>query len=123
MKLLQEERDSIKKISLISGVEDFDQYKTFFEFLVIHIILNYLDGNKTYIPYLGSIVFKGDNNTSEVNFEFELSENIKKIINQIKSGDMEIDIKKTIMRMIKNDLSLTIDPDLKYKEHKIDIEA
>ena len=123
MKLLVDEKDAIKRVSLISG-QDYNLTKDFFESLVSFLIFNYIEGKDTTIPFIGNLEFIDTEEFPICKFYF--SDNLKKIINQIKEEGMENEIKKIYERKIESELSIIAEPDKKWKEQngqKIDIEA
>ena len=114
-------KDCIEKIRLISGTS-YDQTKDFFESLITHVTLNYLEDKETYIPYLGSFkfIYKGDDIDSKgreakIEVEFKADNNLKKIIGQIVDGD-EIEIEKVLFKKVRYELEDISDPDLELKK-------
>jgi hypothetical protein len=121
MKINPESRSTIEKIRLISGTT-YDQCKEFFESLITHISLNYLEEKETYIPYIGSFKFIYDGDTidsegkeAKIKIEFSADPNLKKIIGQIVDGN-EMEIDKMLFKKIRYELEDIADPDAEFRK-------
>jgi hypothetical protein len=103
------ERDTIEKVRLISGSTS-EQSKDFFESFITYIVLNYMEGKETIVPYLGVIKlnYEGDEivkngKEAKVSLEFIPNSNIKKIVGQIADGE-ETEIEQSFFKKIKYQL-------------------
>lgn len=109
MKLLEEGKDTIEKLHLISGLPLKDT-RTFFESLITLMMLDYMEGHDTYLPHIGRFYYKyeGDNVTNKgkeakVHLEYEADKNLLNIIGTAIDGD-ETMIEKSLKNQIKSQL-------------------
>jgi len=114
LKLLEDSKDTIEKLHLISGLSTHD-IKTFFESLITLMMLNYMEGYDTYVPHIGRFYYKyeGDviNNKgkeAKVKLEYEPDKNLLNIIGTAIDGDETL-IEKTLRDQIREQL-------IKYEE-------
>lgn len=109
MKLLEDSKDTIEKLHLISGLPIKDT-RAFFESLITLMMLDYMEGHETYLPHIGRFYFKyeGDNVTNKgkeakVKLDYEPDKNLLHIIGSAIDGD-ETMIEKQLKTQIKNQL-------------------
>lgn len=105
LKLNKDAKEALEKIHLISGIKKDDVTKVL-ESVVILLILNYLNGEDMYIPYLGNcrLEYKGDktvNNKLEaiVDCQFNVDDFILRNVGQIedeKIPEIEAILKRRI---------------------------
>lgn len=105
MKLNKDAVEALEKIHLISGVKKDDVLQVF-KSLAILLVLDYLNNDKTYVPFFGEcrLVHEGDNNKEGkleaiVNCEFNIDDFIKRNIGQI-SDNSFFDVKKILKSQI-----------------------
>lgn len=106
MKILKEGKDTIEKLHLISGLPIKDT-RSFFESLIILMMLDYMEGHDTYLPHIGKFYYKyeGDDITNKgkearVKLEYEPDKNLLNIIGTAIDGN-ETMIEKTLKDQIK----------------------
>jgi hypothetical protein len=109
LKLLEEGRDTIEKLHLISGLPLKDT-RVFFESLITLMMLDYMEGHNTYLPHIGRFYYKyeGDNVTNrgkeaKVSLEYEADKNLLNIFGTAIDGE-ETMIEKTLKEQIKAQL-------------------
>ncbi len=109
MKLLEEGRDTIEKLHLISGLPLKDT-RMLFESLITLMMLDYMEGHDTYLPHIGRFYYKyeGDDVTNrgkeaKVSLEYEADKNLLNIIGTAIDGE-ETMIEKTLKDQIRNQL-------------------
>lgn len=109
MRINSENRDSIDKIHLYSG-ENKHVIRAFFESLITVILLDYMEGESTNIPFLGdiAITYKGEmvaegRKEAKINIEVTPDANLLKNIGQLKDSS-ESDIEKMIKMRIREAL-------------------
>jgi hypothetical protein len=114
MKLNAQGKNTIEQIRLINEYP-LEDCKHFFESLVTHIFLNYLDEKPTYIPYFGEITLKYDGEDivqggreARVSLSFIADQNLKKIIGQSIDGE-ETEIERVFKSRANHRLELTIE--------------
>ncbi len=110
MKLLEDGKDTIEKLHLISGLPLKDT-RTFFESLITLMMLDYMEGHDTYLPHIGRFYYKyeGDDVTNKgkearVRLEYEADKNLLNIIGTAIDGE-ETMIEKTLKDQIKAQLT------------------
>lgn len=110
MKLLEDGKDTIEKLHLISGLPLKDT-RTFFESLITLMMLDYMEGHDTYLPHIGRFYYKyeGDDVTNKgkearVKLEYEADKNLLNIIGTAIDGE-ETMIEKTLKDQIKAQLT------------------
>jgi len=102
-------KESIEKIHLLSG-ESKQTIRTFFESLISLILLDYIEGESTNIPFIGtfSVKYTGDkivNGKKEADIEVELKpdNNLIKNVGQVHDKE-ECDIEKMIKMRVRESL-------------------
>jgi len=110
LKLLEQSRDTIERLHLISGIPLKDT-KLLFESLITLMMLDYMEGKDTYLPHIGRFYYKyeGDNITNKgkeakVKLEYEPDKNLLNIIGTAIDGD-ETMIESYLKNQIKNQLT------------------
>ena len=91
------DKDTILKINTLADAVSIDDIKEVFETFLTHLIINYLDGEETYLPYIGTIhvdhlkdeIVDGMKKTN-INVTIESSEFFSKLIGEVldKSSDL-----------------------------------
>jgi len=114
MKLNAQSKNTIEQVRRINEYS-YEDCKHFFESLVTHIILNYLDEKSTYIPYFGEVFIKYDGEDlvqggreAKVSLSFIADQNLKKIIGQCIDGE-ETEIERIFKNKANQRLELTIE--------------
>jgi hypothetical protein len=118
MKLNDEGKRTIEQLHILSG-ENFTLSKAFLTHLVSVLVLDYMNGNSTTIPYFGrvTIVNDGDEVTplgkeAIVRLEFEPDPYLKKTIGQIADGvEIETEVEKLLAGRIQPKLNEIIEKD------------
>jgi hypothetical protein len=96
LKLNNEEKMVIEKIHSISNIGK-DSVQNVFESFLFTVILDYLDGDSTYLPFIGKIsIDKG-----KLSLDIDINDLIKVNITQMDSG-YESDIEKTFKSKMKS---------------------
>lgn len=110
MKLSNKGKETIERLNLLSGVGK-ENTRNFFESLLTLITVDYLDGESTYLPFIGnvSITYKGDRYEGDVKkaileLDIEPDDVLTKNIGQIQDGD-EPDIEKIFEKRLQNALN------------------
>ncbi len=109
MRVTTDNKSSIEKIHLLSG-ENKQKIRTFFEALISVILLDYIEGESTNIPFLGtlSIKYKGEKiingkKEADIQVELEPENNLIKNVGQVQDEE-ECDIEKMIKTRIREAL-------------------
>lgn len=109
MKLKEQSKITLEKLQFLSGTKR-DDLRIILESLEALIILNYLEGEPTTIPFFGTIMIKHIDDISvdgklqaKVEIDFEPDNSLLRNIGQIKDGD-ETDIEKMMKRRIQASL-------------------
>lgn len=110
LKTTPEGRDTIERIHLLSGIGK-ENSKTFFESLLTLIILDYAEGEKTYLPFIGEIsmnykgdTYNGDFKKAIVDIDFKADDVLLRNIGQIQDNE-ETDIERNIEKKLQNALT------------------
>lgn len=110
MRATPENKDIIDKMHMLTG-ESQMTIRSFFEFLISLIVLNFKEGESTNIPFFGTITldYSGDevhNGVKQaiVDVDFEPDQSLLRNIGQIEDGE-ESDIEKLIKVRIKESLA------------------
>lgn len=108
MRVTDENKDSIDKLHLLSGASKKD-VREFFEALVSLIIMDYISGESTNIPFLGDIQVKVLTDSAiiekeDVIIDFDIESNLLRNLQQIQDST-ECDIEKTCKNRIKDSLA------------------
>jgi hypothetical protein len=110
LKLTNEGKDTVERLQLMTGLSK-EQSRTFFESLLTLVVLNYLEGNTTYIPFIGHIdidylydKFEGDTKKAVLDIAVNADDNLSRNIGQIEDGD-ESEIEEIYKRRIQGSLS------------------
>jgi hypothetical protein len=105
MKINKDAKEILEKIHLISGVKK-DDVTSVLESLTILIVLNYLNNEDTYIPFIGncSLRYKGDKTVdgkleAVVECEFNIDDFLLRNIGQVED-DGVTDAEKILKRRI-----------------------
>ena len=105
MKLSTNEREIINKISIISGLK-IETIRNVFESLASVTIMDYIEGNVVYVPFLGNFTInhikdikKNNRKEAIININFKPNPYISRNIGQINDGD-ESDIEKSFYNKI-----------------------
>lgn len=114
MKLNNEGKDTVERLHLLSGLGKEDS-RNFFESLLTLIILDYLEGEETYLPFIGRVKvhYKGDRYEGDVkrailDIDFQPDDMLIKNIGQIEDGDSS-DIEEVFEKRLRNALSERIE--------------
>lgn len=109
MKLTNEGKETQEKLHLISGLRK-DDVRNFFESLLSLIVLNYVEGEKTYIPFLGEVEIKHVKDEYEegkkkavLDVSIDADYNLRHNVGQIADGE-ETDIEDIFKRKLRNTL-------------------
>jgi len=110
LRLNSDGRDTIEKIHLLSGLSKAD-IKTFFESLFTLVVLDYLETDDTYLPFLGSLSidyideeYNSDSKTANLEVTINSDPDLKLNIGQIKDQDVT-SIEKLFQRKIEDTLT------------------
>ena len=113
-------KDQLQELSLFSHVSISEIKKIFNAFLLI-ILCNYSQGKETYIPNIGTVVFKynGDKlvksgnvtkKKADVSVEFEIDNALARMLGQLENGE-KLDIVKSMTNSIQNLIERKLDAD------------
>lgn len=110
MKLNAQGKEVVEQLNLLSGLGK-ESSRNFFESLLSQIIINYLDDEPTYIPFIGTIYirykgdrFEGNIKKAILDIDFTPDDMLIKNIGQIQDGD-ETDIEEIFEKRLQNALN------------------
>lgn len=110
MKLSTQGKETVEKLNLLSGLGK-ESSRNFFESLLAQIIIDYLDGESTHFPFIGTITikykgdrFEGDIKKAILDIDFVPDDMLIKNIGQIQDGD-ETDIEEIFEKRLQNALT------------------
>jgi len=109
LRTTSDNKRTIDKISLMSG-ETKQKVKSLFESLISLIILDYMEGENTNIPFLGDIVLKYSEN-SKLSIDLKPESLLLSDIDEIVNGSGLSDIEKLIQQRIRESLRQYIQDD------------
>lgn len=110
LKITSEGKDTVERLHLLSGIGK-ENSRNFFESLLTIIILDYLEGEKTYLPFIGefTLTYKGDTYNGDtkkaiIDVDFNADDVLLRNIGQIQDGE-ETDIEDVFEKRLQNALS------------------
>lgn len=110
MKLSNDGKDTVERLHLVSGMGK-ENSRNFFESLLTLIIIDYLEGESTYLPFIGEIkinyagdTFHKDKKKAVLRIDFSASDELARNIGQIEDGD-ETDIEGVFEQRLQNALN------------------
>lgn len=102
----------LKKLHLFLGKnKTFEDIKEFFQAIVFQVIIDYLAGEESSIPFLGKIFINVEKKENEVqvNVKFTPAERLLKIIKEANSIDVESEIEHFLKSNIAKELEEILD--------------
>jgi len=105
MKFSKEDRDSIQKLHLLSGLP-YEECKEFFKYFVVMLAIDYMEGRTTNFPFIGNlrIEYLGDSikkagKEAILSTEMEPEAFLRRLI-----GDIEDGAETEVHRILKKDI-------------------
>ena len=111
----EESKQTFEKLFLVSSAANIEKVKDFMEALLTVVVLNYMEGKPTYIPFLGEIEieFNGDLITTkgreaQVKVQVTPDDKLKRVVGQIQDN-VENDIEKMFIQKMRTALQKHIE--------------
>lgn len=100
------DKATVHNMHLITG-KPHDECKEFFEGFITYLLLNYMEGKSTHMPFLGEInvTYKGDvakrkGKEAQVDIDVNPASLLLRVVGQVEDGDVN-DIEQLFLRRIK----------------------
>lgn len=116
----KEDSQTIREISLLSGVDECDIEKVFEAFLT-QFVINYSNSKRIHIPYIGNFLvkYREDKETpkgreAQIDAFYAAHDEVKRLVGQLKDIEKtgnytELDVFTNLKKIIKNDFKTIVE--------------